>query len=109
MRRSAQSCTAVAADRVHDRGIVDHADGGVAGACAEYDGDVGRCTVIRVNMSCVHTRSSGVNTYLGCLQQATTRPPCPHRSGYRLLVSRPCHDRRRRSLSRRTPPFIPCS
>ena len=24
---------------------MDHADGGIAGACAEYDDDVGRCTV----------------------------------------------------------------
>ena len=56
MRRSAQSYTAVAADRVHDRGIVDHADGDIAGACEGYDDDVGRCTVIRVNMSCVYTR-----------------------------------------------------
>ena len=65
---------------------MDHADGGIAGACAEYDDDVGRFTVIRVNVSCVYTRSSGVNTYrTGCLQQATTRPPCPHRPRYRLL------------------------
>ena len=54
MRRSAQSFTAVAADRAHDRGIVDHADGGIAGACAEYDDDVGRCTVIRVNVMHIH-------------------------------------------------------